>query len=149
MSQFHFGSIQTLLISFFEYSKYFVSIPLWFNSNCRYLHQSRFYTWCVSIPLWFNSNTSWEPGDPVPSEGLNSTLVQFKRLIPLAEDSSFSRRSQFHFGSIQTPLLMGGVSSSRAQVSIPLWFNSNWGSLSIKTGTRWLCLNSTLVQFKR
>jgi len=57
--------------------------------------------------------------------------------------------SQFHFGSIQTPHPKIQNLDVVELVSIPLWFNSNGGLLSQKTGKAMISLNSTLVQFKQ
>jgi len=79
-SQFHFGSIQTNRI---------ISVkPLLVRD--------------VSIPLWFNSNEIERDWEEAQDEGLNSTLVQFKRFVIRNDAILEVAESQFHFGSIQT-----------------------------------------------
>ncbi len=72
-------------------------------------------------------------------------MVQFKYNNKY-ESNSKQASSQFHYGSIQiNPEVAKALEGLR--VSIPLWFNSN-----LKTGGLtppvFLCLNSTMVQFK-
>ncbi len=84
MSQFHYGSIQipkafrqvylgnpslnSTMVQFKSGKSkirrvffYFVSIPLWFNSNFLFSLKQKNPTEGVSIPLWFNSNVRKSP----------------------------------------------------------------------------------------
>jgi len=54
-SQFHYGSIQTNLMSEIDSTIVEVSIPLWFDSNLLEKFQYGLIQ-LVSIPLWFDSN---------------------------------------------------------------------------------------------
>jgi len=132
LSQFHFGSIQTELIS--EILDKFITC---LNST---LVQFKLTRWriiivkiIVSIPLWFNSN----------------------KALKIKESEIPMVMSQFHFGSIQTdnhstnarqrtgrlnstlvqfkPMVIAmGIPVLQDRVSIPLWFNSNgYDSLNI------------------
>jgi len=88
--------------------------------------EKKFFIPIVSIPLWFNSNSKCSPR--------------------LGVDLS---SSQFHFGSIQTPLHEAVLPETYSLVSIPLWFNSNFYWESPIVLEEKMSLNSTLVQFKR
>jgi len=102
---------------------------------------------------------------------LNSTLVQFKQLIELLKAIAKMRKSQFHFGSIQTalkirkeeiPMVMsqfhfGSIQTpicqedpiqSRARLNSTLVQFKHYYTIAGEYGGT-ISLNSTLVQFKR
>ena len=56
--------------------------------------------------------------------GLNSTMVRFK--YRFRHQSYVSKKSQFHYGSIQINTKDSEALSLIITVSIPLWFDSNW-----------------------
>jgi len=176
MSQFHFGSIQTLLktkISIFQISDAsqfhfgsiqttfslitdgdnvtIVSIPLWFNSN-----GSKSVVVCFPLRLCLNStlvqfkqNSMLQEAASSLWRSLNSTLVQFKRRTRIW--SPWNRESSLNSTLVQFKPPNGDKVSigPHSGVSIPLWFNSNKYYSYISKNGATLCLNSTLVQFKR
>ena len=101
MSQFHYGSITTLYWAQSLYSRWFVSIPLWFDYNKKQRANRPLFFCFVSIPLWFDYNVrnsktemSWL------LYRLNSTMVRLQHM------------------PLKRVITLPGV-------SIPLWFDYN------------------------
>jgi len=127
MSQFHFGSIQTIysqresLLTMEESQFHFGSIQTEFKSTPVSIGGKT-----VSIPLWFNSN---------------ETFVK----VQINKDNTLS---QFHFGSIQTKT-MARETFVKVQISLNSTLVQFKRRYSIMLCWISLCLNSTLVQFKQ
>ncbi len=90
--------------------------------KCQKISTFNFVKWRVSIPLWFNSNTCPSQIFPLLFLCLNSTMVQFK---------FYYERSRIKKKTVSIPLWFNsnkdktGEWRSKFLVSIPLWFNSN------------------------
>jgi len=149
-SQFHFGSIQTGTPEGTSWSEMSLNSTLvqFKPSGCQPLLS----VWILASQFHFGSIQTYVDlviGGDTDLVGLNSTLVQFKlwiidnlkpRFSPISLNSTLVQfkhfmksrnvittdtKSQFHFGSIQT------------------------GPQKVHRDPRWVCLNSTLVQFKQ
>ena len=128
-SQFHYGSIQIWIPEHQIARVYFVSIPLWFDSNQSKTiqHQrrngSQFHYGSIQIRSKGFLKAS-------PRKSLNSTMVRFKLPEP-SESHRTSNQSQFHYGSIQINNTIR-YSNGMPMVSIPLWFDSNnWNDITL------------------
>ncbi len=145
-SQFHYGSITTLvvlrlfIIILVQSQFHYGSI-----TTCKICSKSNSNSW-VSIPLWFDYNLNEKEIKKCWYLCLNSTMVrlQLKR-------GEFSPRSffwsQFHYGSITT-LKLSSFELNFKVVSIPLWFDYNLPSGRPCT-LFFPSLNSTMVRLQQ
>ena len=122
-SQFHYGSIQTYAVILQDFKIDIVTIPLWFDSNNGSLSQRGFF-----------------------SQRHNSTMVRFKLLAGFSLIIKFNK-SQFHYGSIQTFLLLSFDNVAfPSHNSTMVRFKLDWSLVNFKP--LFLGHNSTMVRFK-